>query len=552
MAIPIIDIFAGPGGLGEGFTSLKDGTGNRIFDIRLSIEKDENAYETLRLRSFFRKFGENKEVPEAYYNILRENSWDKRKVLIGKLKTDYKDEWEAADNEAWHYELPYPEEIDENGIKKGGYTIKEIAKRNKLIDAKIQKVLKVNKNFLLIGGPPCQAYSLVGRSRNKGISKEDHRVHLYKEYLRIIAKHHPAVFVMENVKGLLSSKVDGIKMFDLIKEDLQNPTQVFPEFNSPKYKIYSLIKEPDSFNDGHPEYEINSDFLIRAEEYGIPQKRHRVILLGVREDLNHPGKYLKGKGIVNLRSVIGKLPKIRSGINRSFKEYSNTERNLNGSPKRKYENLKDSSDLWTKVIFNQIEKLKKWGDIPLNGLYKGPVKFPDGIGGEFIRINDTIDPEHPLENWFLDPKLDGIPNHESRTHLTQDLMRYMFAALYVQKNKTFPRLKDYANHHTDLIPDHANAASGKFTDRFRVQVADEPATTVTSHISKDGHYFIHYDPKQCRSLTVREAARIQTFPDNYLFCGSRTAQYHQVGNAVPPFLAKQIAEIVVEIMISKK
>jgi len=552
LAIPIIDIFAGPGGLGEGFTSLKDGTGNRIFDIRLSIEKDENAYETLRLRSFFRKFGENKEVPEAYYNILRENSWDKRKVLIGKLKTDYKDEWEAADNEAWHYELPYPEEIDENGIKKGGYTIKEIAKRNKLIDAKIQKVLKVNKNFLLIGGPPCQAYSLVGRSRNKGISKEDHRVHLYKEYLRIIAKHHPAVFVMENVKGLLSSKVDGIKMFDLIKEDLQNPTQVFPEFNSPKYKIYSLIKEPDSFNDGHPEYEINSDFLIRAEEYGIPQKRHRVILLGVREDLNHPGKYLKGKGIVNLRSVIGKLPKIRSGINRSFKEYSNTERNLNGSPKRKYENLKDSSDLWTKVIFNQIEKLKKWGDIPLNGLYKGPVKFPDGIGGEFIRINDTIDPEHPLENWFLDPKLDGIPNHESRTHLTQDLMRYMFAALYVQKNKTFPRLKDYANHHTDLIPDHANAASGKFTDRFRVQVADEPATTVTSHISKDGHYFIHYDPKQCRSLTVREAARIQTFPDNYLFCGSRTAQYHQVGNAVPPFLAKQIAEIVVEIMISKK
>jgi DNA (cytosine-5)-methyltransferase 1 len=126
--------------------------------------------------------------------------------------------------------------------------------------------------------------------------------------------------------------------------------------------------------------------------------------------------------------------------------------------------------------------------------------------------------------------------------MAPDLGRYLFAAVFGRLRKYSPKADDFPIH---LSPDHRNWFSGVFNDRFRVQLESEPSTTVTSHISKDGHYFIHPEPIQCRSLTVREAARLQTFPDDYLFLGNRTQQYVQVGNAVPPFLARQIAALLV-------
>ena len=286
--IPIIDLFAGPGGLGEGFMSLKSNEGKSIFDIKLSIEKNVNAHKTLALRSFFRQFDKNnRQVPKEYYDVLFETDLSKREILIERMFDSFK-EGKIAREEARLIELG----SDNWPAKK--------------VDRIIKNQLDENKEWVLIGGPPCQAYSNVGRSRVGGISKDDHRVYLYEEYLRIIKKHKPAVFVMENVKGLLSAKVDDEKVFDWMKRDLKVGNN---------YEIHSLVKPVTK----------DSDFLIKSEKYGIPQMRHRVILLGIRKDYRHQGKYLKKKNEVKLKSVVGNLPKVRSGLNRSFTNYHSTQ-----------------------------------------------------------------------------------------------------------------------------------------------------------------------------------------------------------------------------------
>jgi DNA (cytosine-5)-methyltransferase 1 len=538
--IPIIDIFAGPGGLGEGFSSLLNENDERMYKIRLSIEKDSHAYQTLKLRSFFRQFPAGK-VPEDYYLFVRE------KITINELYKKHPLEAALASEEACCGTLGEPDEGDTNGLT------------NEEVDVMIKSALNENPNWLLIGGPPCQAYSLVGRSRRqekKLDEAKDKRVGLYKEYLRIIAVHKPAVFVMENVKGLLSAQTEDEFIFHKILNDLSDPVTAcisegeIAEENVPltKYKIHSLTTYPRGFDIYEAPIFKPTDFIIRAEEYGIPQRRHRVILLGVREDIEAKTTILTRQKEVSLSSVISNLPSIRSGITKSF-SHTTTETDIDGKPKKKrhYNKLQDSFDTWKSHIGlfnNQIAPLFEYPVI-------STAELPETMGTEFKAIKRSrLIAAHPLREWYYDERLGGVLHHVSRMHLLEDIKRYLFASRYVQQHGNFPRLEDYKKAGDDLMPDHENADSGKFTDRFRVQLPNIPATTITSHISKDGHYFIHYDPNQCRSFTVREAARVQTFPDNYYFCGGRTQQFHQVGNAVPPYLAYQIAEIVAAIFSS--
>ena len=506
--IPVIDLFAGPGGLGEGFSSITNRNGDPLFKIGLSIEKDPNARQTLVLRAFFRQFRRGR-VPKDYYDYLA------GKIPRSELWENYKDESKAADSEAWHAEL-------------GGD-----ATPDALVDERIFRTLAGRRDWLLIGGPPCQAYSVVGRSRvigAEGLAKyeADPRHGLYRHYLRIIHKHRPAVFVMENVKGLLSAKIGQLKTFDRILDDLRDPELAVTgkSRSGSEYRLFPLAtRNQDHFEAAKPE-----DFVVRAEEHGIPQSRHRIIIVGIRGDITaKPRSLIRRGSALGVEEVIGDLPRVRSGLSKetdSKKAWIEAVRSIAGSKWMK-------SGLLPHKVTKEIKTALR--DVERNV----------GCGAEFI--SHQIAPS-ATRDWFRDDQLQGVNNHMARSHMAADLHRYLFAASFAKAMGRTPFLGDFPE---AILPKHENVAESlktkKFKDRFRVQVGDRPATTVVSHISKDGHYFIHYDPSQCRSLTVREAARLQTFPDNYHFEGVRTEQYRQVGNAVPPLLARLIAEVVAEV-----
>lgn len=497
--IPVVDLFAGPGGLGEGFSAYENSGARKGFEVKVSIEKDAVAHRTLSLRAVFRSFPKGK-VPDCYYDYIRGD------LSPGEFRShpDVSKEVEEAAREARNATLG---ETDPHEI-----------------DRWIRDAIGNSDPWVLIGGPPCQAYSVAGRSRMRGRDPEafeaDKRHFLYREYLRIIKRFAPAIFVMENVKGMLSSTHGGSRIFEQIFSDLSCPGDDL------EYELRSFVVR------GGDSSLTPADFIIESERFGVPQMRHRVILLGIRSDLAH----LKHRtlievagGMVSVQKALSGLPVLRSRLSRE----------------------PDSFGDWLDAVREASGRLAGWG-LPIAVQVMEEMeraakaaKRSQSYGGRFVPNDSTMDLQMPsaLRSWYHDPRIGGTTLHETRSHMRSDIHRYLFASCFSKVFGWSPKLDDFPD---SLLPEHNNvtAEDVPFKDRFRVQVGDYPSTTVVSHIAKDGHYYIHPDPSQCRSLTVREAARLQTFPDNYFFEGNRTEQYTQVGNAVPPYLARQLAEIV--------
>lgn len=407
----VLDLFSGPGGHLEGFL-------NEDFKPLAHIEMNKYASMTLETRLAFHKLLENEET-ETYFEYL--NSEITRSKLIEKT--------ERLDK--YIKERTILSEISFNSIS----TLK-----NKI--TRFLKYKEKGKIDVILGGPPCQSYSIVGRSRDPNKMKNDSRNYLYRLYLNFVKHYKPNVFVFENVPGILSAKNNSIiKDFEETCDKIGYVTQ---------YKILD-----------------SSDFLVL-------QKRRRVILLGWKKKskLEYPEFNKK---------------------NHSYQVFDL----LNDLPSLEPEEGKD-----------------------------GPSEY------------STPSSKYLLETGIRNNK-DLLIQHRSRYHNKID--REIYRRVIEKWNDERKRLK-YDELPEKLIK-HNNKKS--FLDRFKVVAGDLPFShSIVAHISKDGHYYIHPNIIQARSLTVREAARIQSFPDNYKFEGPRTSQFTQVGNAVPPLMARDLAKAV--------
>ena len=406
-----IDLFAGAGGLSEGF--IRAG-----FTPIAHIEMNKYACDTLRSRMAYHYLKQHNRL-EEYIKYLKE----KQEGESGQKL------WEKVPDEV--IDSVINEEISDETLPD--------------IFIKVDK-LKGNKQVdFIIGGPPCQAYSIVGRARDPKNMKKDPRNFLYKYYLQFLKRYEPKMFVFENVPGILSEQ-NGIHLENILKG-----------IDKAGYKI-ELKK-------------------LKASDYGVLQNRERVIIVGWRKELNL------------------KYPELEKEEN-------------------PYKILPD--------LFSDL---------------------PERQQGEGS-LTDIVQYVAPATGYLQQSKvrnsLDFTTQHIARPHNLIDLEIYKRAIkLWLEKKARL----NYA----DLPPElqkHNNKQA--FLNRFQVVNHEGCCHTVVAHIAMDGHYYIYPSLKQIRSITVREAARIQSFPDDYYFEGSRTAAFKQIGNAVPVILAEKIANKIKE------
>jgi DNA (cytosine-5)-methyltransferase 1 len=391
----LIDIFAGCGGLSEGF------------------EKKTN------------------------YNLLAAVEWERPQVqnLINRLS----DKWNVIDanRRVLRFDIQKTEELFQGWSDDPTYGSHE----------GLDSLLKDKPLDLIIGGPPCQAYSVAGRIRDGNGMREDYRNYLFESYLKIVRKYRPKLFVFENVPGILSAKPGGTPVTELIKSDIEKSG----------YEIIDNLKKYAQ---------------IDLSEYGVPQKRKRVIIIGLRKDI-----------------------------------YPNAQQQL----KEFYLNLLPKYKEPTKTVREAIGDLPKL--LPLK---------------EEIKVNGKKF-SHSLSN--------SIPNHLPRYHSKRDIKTFKILAEDLERGTC-----KYTS--SESLKELYTQMTGKSSNvhKYHVLRWNKPSNTIPAHLYKDGLRHIHPDSSQARTITVREAARLQTFDDDYEFISSAGDNYKMIGNAVPPKFSGILAE----------
>ncbi len=397
--INFIDLFAGCGGLTEGF--YKEG-----YHALAHIDIDHYACETLKTR--MRHYGyENVENSVLEMDITRSDVLEKLHDAVGDERID-----------------------------------------------------------LIIGGPPCQSFSPLGVAKDENGMQNDPRNFLFESYVKILNEFLPEVFVFENVKGILKARVEGKRIFDLVSKGLG--------------EHYNILEDPEKI-------------VLDATNYGVPQDRKRVIILGVRKDLGISAE------------------KVYAGIKKTH--YAPGDTDTNGL--KQYITVRDAID-----------------DLP---------SLQQGEGRDVSEYAKAIELCSDYER-AMRSESDGVLRyHVARKNNPADVERYRIMA---KEHWNFLELLKYR-------PDLGHEKKRVFFNSYKVQWWDKPSKTIIAHLYKDGNQFIHPDEKQGRSITVREAARLQSFSDDFIFEGSRTEQFKQIGNAVPPLLSKAIAKAIKECVFNE-